>query len=333
MPRQRFLACLLSLAVVAGCRQVHLIQHPPAIPPSFADNKGRTDFNAGRVQSIAVSPVERKRALIAMEFGGLWGTVSGGESWFRIFSLPAVMVSDVEFGADGTTVVATVLRDNQVANGGGIYVSRDKGGTWSRPATGVVPPAGVRTNAYAVSRGPDESGLWYVGTDFGVAISRDNGATWTHVQLEPTFRPMVQAVLGFPGGQVLALGSSALYRSDDRGATWRSVITDFVRSEHQLRRQQDGPLTLFSVGVHSPGLSRQPGSEPQQGRHVVLRARHGHPDAAHDSPGQLARPVRTGDDGGEARAGVWSLAHHGVDRPWLGPGTGWRGRRRRSSAR
>ena len=225
MPRQRLLACLLSVSVVAGCRQVHLIQDPPAIPPSFADSKGQ-DFNAGRVQSIAVSPVERKRALIAMEFGGLWGTVNGGESWFRIFSLPEVMVSDVEFGSDGTTVVATVFRDNQVVNGGGIYVSRDKGGTWSRPATGIVPPTGVRTNAYAVSRSPDESGLWYVGTDFGVAISRDNGATWTHVQLDPAFRAMAQAVLGFPGGQVLALGPSALYRSDDRGATWRSVITD-----------------------------------------------------------------------------------------------------------
>jgi len=53
-----------------------------------------------------------------MEFGGLWGTINGGENWFRIFSLPAVMMGDVEFGTDGTTVVATVFRDNQVANGG-----------------------------------------------------------------------------------------------------------------------------------------------------------------------------------------------------------------------
>ncbi|MFN2418912.1 MAG: WD40/YVTN/BNR-like repeat-containing protein [Candidatus Limnocylindria bacterium] len=203
------------------------MQDPPPIPPSFADSAGQ-DFNAGRVQSIAVSPADRNRALVAMEFGGLWGTINAGENWFRIFSLPAVMVTDVEFGADGATVVATVARDNQVSNGGGIYVSRDRGGTWTRPVTGIVPPTPsiTRTSAYAVSRSPDGSGLWYVGTDFGVAISTDNGDTWTHKKLEPTFPPMVQAVLGFPGGQALALASNALYRSDDRGATWRNVLAD-----------------------------------------------------------------------------------------------------------
>ncbi len=227
MPRYPLIV-LLSLVFLAGCERVHLIQDPPAIPPAFADFK-ENDFNAGRVQSIAVSPRDRNRVLVAMEFGGLWGTVSGGETWFRVFSLPAVMVGDVEFGADGTTVIATVFRDNQVTNGGGIYVSRDRGGSWIRPATGVVPPTPqiTRTSAYGISRAPDQEGLWYVGTDFGVAISTDNGATWTHKGLAQTFPPpMVQAVLAFPQGQVLALANSALYRSDDRGGTWRNVITD-----------------------------------------------------------------------------------------------------------
>src|SRR4029434_5899380 len=114
---------------------------------------------------------------------------------------------DVEFGADGTTVIATLFRDNQVANGGGIYVSHDRGGTWTRPATGIVPTAQflTRTSAYGISRDPETPGLWYVGTDFGVAISTDDGNTWTHKKLEPTSPPMVQAVLAFPQGQVLAL--------------------------------------------------------------------------------------------------------------------------------
>lgn len=203
---------------------MHLVQHPPAIPPAFADSAGN-DFNAGRVQSIAVSPVERDRALVAMEFGGLWGTVNGGGSWFRIFSLPTVMATDVEFGGNGTTVVATVFRDNRTVNGGGIYVSQDRGGTWTRPPTGVVPPASMRTSAYSVSRAPDEEGLWYVATDFGVAISRDSGATWSHERIDRSPQ-MAQSVLAFPGGTVLALGKSALYRSNNRGKTWRKVMDD-----------------------------------------------------------------------------------------------------------
>ncbi|HYE27747.1 MAG TPA: hypothetical protein VEA61_05885 [Allosphingosinicella sp.] len=224
----------LSLAVLSGCSRIHLVQDPPAIPPAFAESPGLA-FNAGRVQSIAVSPVNRKRVLVAMEFGGLWGTINGGESWFRVFALPAVMIGDVEFGADGTTVVATLFRDNQVANGGGIYVSRDRGGSWSRPATGVVPatPLIRRTSAYGISRAPDDDRLWYVGTDFGVAVSTDNGATWMHKALEASSPSMVQAVLAFPQGQVLALTPSALYRSDDRGGTWRKVLSDTFSQNFQ----------------------------------------------------------------------------------------------------
>ena len=59
-----------------------------------------------------------------------------------------------------------------------------------------------------------------------MAISTDDGATWTHKTLETTSPPMVQATLAFPQGPVLALATRGLYRSDDRGATWRSVIAD-----------------------------------------------------------------------------------------------------------
>lgn len=266
MPRYPATALLLSIAVVAGCARVHLVQDPPAIPPAFVDFKGN-DFNAGRVQSIAVSPLDRNRALVAMEFGGLWGTVNGGQNWFRVFSLPVVMMGDVEFGADGTTVIATVFRDNQVANGGGIYVSRDRGGSWSRPATGVVPsaPGVLRTSAYGISRSPDQAGLWYVGTDFGVAISADDGATWTHKALEPPSQQMVQAVLAFPQGQVLALSNTALYRSDDRGGTWRKVITDsfgqsFTYGVNKMDRSPHSPWAFILREYHNNSPSDRSGT-------------------------------------------------------------------------
>jgi hypothetical protein len=61
--------------------------------------------NAGRVQSIAVSPTDANRSIIAMQFGELWRTFNNGATWFRVYTLPNVFVTDVEFGSDGKTVV------------------------------------------------------------------------------------------------------------------------------------------------------------------------------------------------------------------------------------
>lgn len=240
----RFLSLLVAVIVMraAGCVSSPTSPIKPIPPriPLAQTTVARDATNAGRVESIAVNPTNGKHALVAMEFGGLWKTHGAGSAWFRITSLPAVFVRDVEFSADGRTAVAAVFRDNQTVNGGGIYVSRDSGDTWSRPLTGMVPVTArtpVRTSAHSVSRAPDEPNVWYVGTDYGVAISRDNGLTWVHrspEELTGATTPLTgdrqqdvsQSVLGMNRGTVLALSRGFVSRSDDYGTTWRKVLRD-----------------------------------------------------------------------------------------------------------
>jgi hypothetical protein len=224
----RVTAVAAAFVLASACVSTPLRQVPPAIPEA-GENVMANAANGGRVQSIAVNPTNRNNAIIAMQFGGMWKTYNAGDAWFRVYTLPAVYVTDVEYGDDGRTVVATVFRDNQTqpGGGGGIYVSRTNGDFWSRPPTGIVPPAAWTkgpTSAYSVSRAPDERGLWYAATDAGVAISRDDGQTWIYA--DPGGKGIVQSVLAFPGGSVLAMDNMAIWRSDDRGATWRTVIKD-----------------------------------------------------------------------------------------------------------
>jgi hypothetical protein len=216
-----------AVILVSGCVFSPLSQIPPAMPEAGTDVLANA-ANGGRVQSIAVNPTNRNNAIVAMQFGGMWKTYNAGDTWFLIDTLPAVYVTDVEYGDDGQTVVATVFRDNQTqtGGGGGIYVSRTNGDFWSRPPTGIVPASPSTpgpTSAHSVSHAPDERGLWYVGSDFGVAISRDNANTWTHTNFAGG---TIQSVLAFPGGSVLAMDNSRVWRSDDRGMTWRIAITD-----------------------------------------------------------------------------------------------------------
>jgi hypothetical protein len=212
-----------AVTALAACVSTPVRQIPPRLPEARA-NVMRNAANGGRVQSIAVDPFDSKRVIIANQFGGMWLTYGGGSAWFRIYDVPQVYVTDVAFSPFSRTAVAAVFRDNSAQGHGmgGLYVSRTKGESWARPPTGEV-PGPDKTSAYSVSAAPDERGVWYAGTDYGVAVSRDDAASWTHRKLG--FSP-IQSVVAFPGGSALAMDNSNVWRTDDYGASWRSVISD-----------------------------------------------------------------------------------------------------------
>jgi len=231
MNRMLLTACLIVMAGVAltACRTVS--ERPASTPNEFWG----IALNGGRTQAITVNPSNSDEVVIATQFGGLWRTTDGGAHWRHLNGLNEVFVHDVQFGTDGTTLIATVGRTNHVDHHGGIWVSWNDGATWTRPASSR-PPASARIPNRPVAQGialdPDNPRRWYVGTDFGVAVSDDNGATWSHAEVDSSvgvdadrLQQAVQSVLAFPGGSVLAMTRWGIYRSDSDGAagTWRRV--------------------------------------------------------------------------------------------------------------
>ena len=114
------------------------------------------------------------------------------------------------------------------ASGGGIWISRDSGATWSRPPSavplatrkfaniGVCPP---RYSARGIH--VDFNGKIYVGTDCGVAMSDNRGVSWTHVPVSGLSRGRrIHSIASLVGGKLLAGSRDGVYWSLDNGKSW-----------------------------------------------------------------------------------------------------------------
>jgi hypothetical protein len=223
------LFAMSSLAAVAASAQYVIGELPPQLLPMFQD----IPLDGGRTQAITVHPRDPNRIVIACALGGLWKTADNTANWSHLDGLNTVFARDVVYSPDGSTLVATIARDNQVTNGGGIYVSRDDGITWTRPPTSIPPASSripARTGAWGVSFAPDIAGRIYAGTDYGVATSSDNGVTWTHTALDPTgpldFNKLQDAafsLLALPGDRAIAASRRGLFIKAPGGSTWTNV--------------------------------------------------------------------------------------------------------------
>jgi hypothetical protein len=206
-----------------------ITQTPARLPGRFLD----IPLDGGRVQSISVHTANRRHIIVANQFGGLWKTENGSTNWFLLDGLSTVFAIDVSYAPDGNTVIATLARDNRVDNGGGIWLSRDGGYTWSKPATANPPSSDRipgRISAYGISYAPDNGNKVYVGTDHGVAVSDDNGSTWSHHMLETTSpispdkeQNAARSVLALPDDKAIALCRTGIYSTDNGGETWNRI--------------------------------------------------------------------------------------------------------------
>lgn len=155
--------------------------------------------------------------------GGMWKTSDAGDTWHRILSIPA---ADEPIPITALTVSPTFSRDQMVfaAIPGAIGQSRDGGGSWD-----FVPlpmPAPI-VSSLAMSPDFGEDGVAFAGTmEDGTFRTDDHGNSW----LPWNFGLLDQTVLAvavsprFADDRVVYAGtSSGLYRSINRGRSWRFI--------------------------------------------------------------------------------------------------------------
>ncbi|MDT4938757.1 MAG: hypothetical protein QOG80_2428 [Pseudonocardiales bacterium] len=188
----------------------------------------------GRIEGIAINPVNTQVVLAASELGGLWRSTNGGNNWSHVDSLSLTRMYDVRYAAaDSNLVIATGDNDGASPSRGGIWVSQDGGQNWTRPATAnddvnCGGPAGAHWLDIAGTT-PGQLTV-FVATDCGISVSTDSGTTWTHhFAAGPANARYWDVKTATVGGviQASSCGDGGLTRSTDgAGATWSAYVGD-----------------------------------------------------------------------------------------------------------
>ena len=204
-------------------------------------------MTSGRVISLAVHPKNRALFYVGVASGGVWKTTNAGISFTPVFDNEAsysIGVVTLDPKNPNTVWVGTGENNSQrsVGYGDGVYKSDDGGKSWKNVGLKtsehigriIVDPRDSNV-VYVAAQGP----LWGPGGERGLYKTTDGGKTWKQI-LKISDDTGVNDVAIDPANPDVLIASawqrrrhfytlvnggpeSALYKSNDAGATWRKV--------------------------------------------------------------------------------------------------------------
>ena len=174
--------------------------------------------------------------------GGIWKTANGGKRWRPVGDeMTNLAVNALAFDpANPDTIYAgtgegffreEVRATSLPLRGGGIFVSHDRGESWSLiPSTGG--PRFYWVNDLVISL--HDSSRIYAATRAGVMRSKDGGATWARVLLPRVKGGCLDLALrtdkrtDFLFASCGTLGTATVYRKAkaERGGKWTPVLSE-----------------------------------------------------------------------------------------------------------
>jgi uncharacterized repeat protein (TIGR01451 family) len=215
--------------------------------------------NGGRVNGMAGVPGDPSTYFAASETAGLFKTTNGGQSWVHLDGHIPAATWGVAVAPGGQRVYATSFYDGRVNPLTGLEVSKDGGGTWSRPPLSAPstcdPKRAAQPSGFGVGV-RNGTGEVLAGTNCGLARSGDGGDSWE--QFDPTpadgATNSVWDVVALPGGRTYACGDDGLLVSASGNAgTWTQLNkpAPFPGGFCSLAVSPDDPDVVF-VAFGSP---------------------------------------------------------------------------------
>ncbi|MEP6646211.1 MAG: hypothetical protein ABJC12_03915 [Saprospiraceae bacterium] len=234
----------------------------------------------GRVNTIAIDPVDPDIILIGYSQGGMYRTENGGADWKPVFDdQVSLAISHIAFDPHHHEHVFATTGDVNITGypflGSGIYQSEDSGNHWTNTGlngTGILSKVVIDPNndkiIYVGSMGyPSQNG-----DEKGLFRSVDGGHQWNKVLTIDDSTGVIDLVSdpvrpGFvyasswtrlrSNRKSTTLGpGTSLYRSKDFGASWENLVNQLPGGMHSRTSVEisfDGTLFISYMGYVESG--------------------------------------------------------------------------------
>ncbi|MBI3934283.1 MAG: hypothetical protein HY316_06295 [Acidobacteria bacterium] len=214
-----------SLAAALATDEPHAITEGrwSSLGPSGI-NSNLNDLVSGRVNSLAVNPLNPSTVYIAAAGGGVWKSTNRGGRWVpltdRLPSLASGAVAVDPFSGDVWYGTGELNFCRDCYYGAGVYRSSDGGANWTR----VNPGNFLSSPTSLITFDPRNRGTIFIGRSTALWKSTDSGQSWrvvlrgavTDFALNPADSTVAYAAIGYFSGSP----ENGIYRTTDGGETW-----------------------------------------------------------------------------------------------------------------
>ncbi len=177
--------------------------------------------DGGDARAFASFPGQPDHLLLGTTNSWLYETTDQGADWHRLARLGGqdgfVLDSVVVDSADPSTIYVGAWKDS---DGGGLWISHDRGRSFAESATFRGQPV------HALVQAPSDPSILYAGTLAGVFRSLDRGVTWTQIS-PPDSREIheIESLAVDPAhADIVYAGTWHLpWKTADGGKTWHNI--------------------------------------------------------------------------------------------------------------
>ncbi|UTW62934.1 T9SS type A sorting domain-containing protein [bacterium SCSIO 12741] len=178
----------------------------------------------GRINAIAIHPVNHQILLAGGASSGIWKSTDNGKTWTsKTEHLPSIGISDIVFDPNDHNIIYAATGDadgNRAVYSTGIYKSTDGGETWS--IVGLPRDLSDKLFIRRLAMPESPANTILATTSSGIQRSTDGGSNWTVVDSKKGGSALVKKpgssttfYVGTRGGEIL--------KSTDGGSNWTDI--------------------------------------------------------------------------------------------------------------